>query len=141
MRTSAVLCTLLLLAAARLPAQSLPVDSLFDHLIGHWVLRGTIARQSTTHDVTFDWLLGRNYVQMHEVSRARAPQDARRPQAWVAAQRPEAAPPEVPAAARACRHKRPQRRSREHRGSTSAEWRVSCGYPTVLESPVSYTGR
>ena len=40
--------------------------------MGHWVLRGTIARQSTTHDVTFDWMLGREYVQMHEVSRERA---------------------------------------------------------------------
>jgi hypothetical protein len=67
------LAILLLLAAARLPAQALPRDSLFDRLIGHWVLRGTIARQSTTHDVTFDWMLGREYVRMHEVSRERAP--------------------------------------------------------------------
>ena len=66
------LSVLFLLIAARLPAQSLPADSLFDRLIGHWVLRGTIARQSTTHDVTFDWILGREYVQMHEVSRERA---------------------------------------------------------------------
>ncbi len=35
------LSILLLLAAAQLPAQSLPADSLFDRLIGHWVLRGT----------------------------------------------------------------------------------------------------
>ena len=66
------LSILLLLVSARLPAQALPADSLFDRLIGHWVLRGTIARQATTHDVTFDWLLGREYVQMHEVSRERA---------------------------------------------------------------------
>jgi hypothetical protein len=66
------LSMLLLLASARLPAQALPADSLFDRLIGHWVLRGTIARQSTTHDVTFDWILGREYVQMHEASRERA---------------------------------------------------------------------
>lgn len=66
------LSILLLLAAMRLPAQALHPDSLFDRLIGHWVLRGTIARQSTTHDVTFDWMLGREYVQMHEVSRERA---------------------------------------------------------------------
>jgi hypothetical protein len=62
----------LLIAAARLPAQALHADSLFDRLIGQWVLRGTIARQSTTHDVTFEWMLGREYVQMHEVSRERA---------------------------------------------------------------------
>jgi hypothetical protein len=61
----------LLLVAGRLPAQGLPADSLFNRLIGHWVLQGTIARQSTTHDVTFEWLLGREYVQMHEVSRER----------------------------------------------------------------------
>lgn len=67
------LSILLLLTAAQLPAQSLPPDSLFDRLIGHWVLRGTIARQSTVHDVTFEWMLGREYVQMHEVSRERAP--------------------------------------------------------------------
>jgi len=65
------LSILLLLVSARLPAQALPADSLFDRLIGRWVLRGTIARQSTTHDVTFDWMLGREYVRMHEVSRER----------------------------------------------------------------------
>ncbi|HEU4994374.1 MAG TPA: hypothetical protein VFT29_06120 [Gemmatimonadaceae bacterium] len=63
--------TALLVAATALPAQNLPADSLFDRLVGRWVLRGTIARQQTTHDVTFDWMLGREYVQMHEVSRER----------------------------------------------------------------------
>ncbi|MGH7524456.1 MAG: hypothetical protein ACREK8_09130 [Gemmatimonadales bacterium] len=70
-RTIAGLSLLSLLALAQLPAQSFPPDSLFDRLIGHWVLRGTIRRQPTTHDVTFDWVLGREYVQMHEVSRER----------------------------------------------------------------------
>jgi hypothetical protein len=73
MTKSTGLSILLLLAAAQLPAQSLPADSLFDRLIGHWVLRGTIARQSTTHDVEFEWMLGREYVTMHEVSRERGP--------------------------------------------------------------------
>lgn len=63
----------LLLGAARLPAQGLRPDSLFDRLIGHWVLRGTMARQSTTHDVDFEWMLGREYVTMREVSRERGP--------------------------------------------------------------------
>lgn len=72
MQKIARLSILLLLASARLSAQSLHADSLFDRLIGHWVLQGTIARQQTTHDVTFDWILGRTYVQMHEVSRERA---------------------------------------------------------------------
>jgi hypothetical protein len=64
---------LIVLAAAPLRAQELPPDSLLDRLIGRWVLAGTIARQQTTHDVTFEWILGREYVQMHEVSRERAP--------------------------------------------------------------------
>jgi hypothetical protein len=72
MRKAAGLCVVLLLAASSLRAQSLPADSLFDRLVGHWVLQGTIARQQTTHDVTFEWMLGREYVQMHEVSRDRA---------------------------------------------------------------------
>jgi len=58
----------LVLSAHALPAQTLPPDSLLDRLVGRWVLRGTIARQQTTHDVTFEWMLGRRYVQMHEVS-------------------------------------------------------------------------
>lgn len=73
MRKVVALSIVALAAAGRLSAQSLPADSLFDRLIGHWVLRGTIARQPTTHDVSFDWMLGREYVQMHEVSRERGP--------------------------------------------------------------------
>lgn len=70
-----IVTTLLLLllgfAGSPLAAQSLPPDSVFQRLIGRWVLRGTIASQQTTHDVTFTWLLGNRYVQMHEVSRER----------------------------------------------------------------------
>lgn len=62
---------LLILAVAPLQAQGLAPDSLFDRLVGRWVLHGTIARQQTTHDVTFEWMLGRAYVRMHEVSRER----------------------------------------------------------------------
>jgi hypothetical protein len=73
MQTWASALALVLLSAAPLRAQALPPDSLFDRLIGRWVLAGTIARRHTTHDVTFEWMLGREYVQMHEVSRERAP--------------------------------------------------------------------
>ena len=63
------------LAAACVPAavsgQGIHPDSLFSRLVGQWVLHGTIAHQQTTHDVTFEWVLGREYVQMHEVSRER----------------------------------------------------------------------
>ena len=66
---AAALCALV---TPPLAAQGLGPDSLFDRLIGRWVLTGTIARRQTTHDVTFQWMLGREYVQMHEVSRERA---------------------------------------------------------------------
>lgn len=62
---------LLLSASASLDAQSLPPDSVFDRLVGQWVMTGTISRQPVTHDVTFEWMLGREYVRMHEVSRER----------------------------------------------------------------------
>jgi hypothetical protein len=72
MRNGVTLATLLVLVAGRLSAQALPADSVFDRLVGHWVLRGTIAGRQTTHDVTFERMLGREYVQMHEVSREHA---------------------------------------------------------------------
>jgi hypothetical protein len=73
MRRPLIVAFALLCSPAASFAQGLPPDSLFPRLVGHWVLRGTIGRQPTVHDVTFDWLLGREYVQMHEVSRERAP--------------------------------------------------------------------
>jgi hypothetical protein len=60
-----------LLIALPLHAQVPQRDSLLDHLIGHWVLRGPMAGQTVTHDVTFQWVLGSEYVQMREVSRER----------------------------------------------------------------------
>lgn len=73
MRTFRALLPLLVVTVPRLGAQGLPRDSVFDRLIGRWVLQGVIARRQTVHDVTFEWLLGREYVQMHEVSRERGP--------------------------------------------------------------------
>lgn len=71
MRRSVAALLLLLCAPAPLLGQGLHPDSLFPRLIGQWVLRGTIARQETVHDVTFEWMLGREYVRMHEISRER----------------------------------------------------------------------
>src|SRR3979411_244067 len=64
MRKVVIFALALLCAPAGLFGQALHPDSLFPRLIGHWVLRGTIARQQTVHDVTFEWLLGRAYVPM-----------------------------------------------------------------------------
>jgi hypothetical protein len=44
-------------------------DSLLDRLIGRWALHGMIAGRDTTHDVVAEWVLGHQYVQLHEVSR------------------------------------------------------------------------
>ena len=61
------------LAVSPLNAQAVERDSLLNHLIGHWVLRGPMAGQNVVHDVTFEWVLGGEYVAMHEVSRERTP--------------------------------------------------------------------
>ena len=60
-----------LLLASPLRAQTVQRDTLLARMIGHWVLRGTIARQQVVHDVTFQWVLGGEYVELHEVSRER----------------------------------------------------------------------
>jgi hypothetical protein len=44
-------------------------DSLLDHMIGRWVLQGAIAGKETTHDLVAEWVLGHQYVQIHEISR------------------------------------------------------------------------
>ena len=53
-------------------AQTPQRDSLLSQLIGHWVLRGHMAGKEVVHDVTFQWVLGGEYVEMHEVSRERS---------------------------------------------------------------------
>lgn len=58
-----------LMVVSPLSAQTVQRDTLLARMIGHWVLRGTIARQQVIHDVTFNWVLGHEYVEMHEVSR------------------------------------------------------------------------
>ena len=44
-------------------------DSFLDHLVGNWVLRGELAHKQTTHDVSAEWVLGHQYVRLHEISR------------------------------------------------------------------------
>jgi len=46
-------------------------ESLLDRLVGKWVLTGTIAGKETTHDIDAEWVLNREYVRLHEVSRER----------------------------------------------------------------------
>ncbi len=46
-------------------------ETLLDHLVGKWVLTGTIDGKETTHDIDAEWILNREYVRLHEVSRDR----------------------------------------------------------------------
>ena len=50
-----------------------PLGPLESQLIGHWVLQGTLGGKETTHDVDAVWVLNREYVQLHELSRAKKP--------------------------------------------------------------------
>jgi hypothetical protein len=44
-------------------------DPLLEHLVGTWVLRGTIEGKETTHDIAAEWVLGHQYMRFSEVSR------------------------------------------------------------------------
>ena len=57
-----------LAAFAQIQATSVP-EALMDNMTGHWVMTGTIAEKPTTHDVDVDWVLKRQYIRIHEVSR------------------------------------------------------------------------
>src|SRR4029078_4656636 len=61
-----VVCSFARPAAAE---TQLYADALLDRLIGPWVLRGQIAHKETTHDVVAEWVLGHEYVRLHEVAR------------------------------------------------------------------------
>lgn len=60
-----------LFGAPPAPAQSAAAGPfrLLDHLAGNWVLKGTIDGKQTTHDVEAVWVLNREYLRLHEVSR------------------------------------------------------------------------
>ena len=44
-------------------------DPLVDHLAGKWVLTGQMDKGQVTHDITADWVLAHQYIEIHEVSR------------------------------------------------------------------------
>ena len=70
MKISLISAVLLFCAAAF--AQQPPVKSpLLDHLVGHWVLEGTIAKSPVVHDVDAEWVLDHHYLRIHEVARGK----------------------------------------------------------------------
>jgi quercetin dioxygenase-like cupin family protein len=66
--TLAALLVVSLSASAQEPPRPGPA---LDSLVGAWVLTGTIRGTPTTHDVTAEWVLNREYLRLHEVSRER----------------------------------------------------------------------
>jgi hypothetical protein len=66
---NAVLALALAVAAPSFGQQPTLNDSLLDHMAGNWVLEGTIRGKETTHDVSAEWVLGHQYLRIHEVSR------------------------------------------------------------------------
>src|SRR5580692_248082 len=79
MKTSPAILALLILAflimasfsvSAQQPTQR---DPLLDHLAGSWILQGTIAGRETTHDIESEWVLGHEYLRIHETSREVSP--------------------------------------------------------------------
>jgi hypothetical protein len=71
--TRLLACTLVFFSAGAVAAQRPPVNSpLLDHLVGRWLLQGTIAGRQTTHDITGEWVANHQYLRLHEVSREKA---------------------------------------------------------------------
>ena len=52
-------------------------------MTGRWVLTGTIAKKPTTHDVDVDWVLNRQYLRIHEVSRDKDAGGGPAYEAWI----------------------------------------------------------
>jgi len=67
---SLVACLMVLLQPLAAAAAPDPADHAFlEQLAGTWVLRGTLAKKTTTHDVTGTWILDGLYLELHERSR------------------------------------------------------------------------
>ena len=67
-----LILAMLFVSAAQ--AQRPPVNSpLLDHLVGNWIMQGTIAGKTATHDVTGEWVANHQYLRLHDVSRDKTP--------------------------------------------------------------------
>lgn len=70
MRWFGTLCLAMIVLLTPVAAQqTTSTPTLFEHLAGHWVLRGAIDGKPAIHDVDADLVLNRGYVRLHEVSR------------------------------------------------------------------------
>jgi hypothetical protein len=72
MRTTLSLLTSIVGLACAAWAQPAPPpfqDPLLEHFAGRWVLQGTIAGKTTTHDIAAEWVLDHLYLKIQEISR------------------------------------------------------------------------
>ena len=58
-------------------------EALMDDMVGEWLMTGTVAGERVTHDVHAEWILGRRYVRIHEVSRERDEHGGLAYEAWL----------------------------------------------------------
>ena len=58
-------------------------EALMDKMTGHWEMTGTIGKQAVTHDVDVDWILKRQYIRIHEVSREKTTDGELAYEAWI----------------------------------------------------------
>lgn len=58
-------------------------EDLMAKMVGHWVMIGTIGKKQTTHDVDVDWVLKREYIRIHEVSRDKNASGGVGYEAWI----------------------------------------------------------
>lgn len=72
-------------------------------MTGHWVLTGTIGKAQTTHDVDVDWVLNRQYIRIHEVSREKDAGGGPAYEAWIYLVWDAASAPRSPSIARRMR--------------------------------------
>jgi hypothetical protein len=70
MKTSLEILALLIMVSFSSSAQQ-PTrkDPLLDRLTGAWILQGTIAGRETSHDIESEWVLGHEYLRLHETAR------------------------------------------------------------------------
>ena len=61
-----------------LPANAAPPktfqDALLDNMVGHWSLTGTLVGKPIRHTVDVQWILGHQFLQIHEVDGNAPPQ-------------------------------------------------------------------
>ena len=75
-------CLVVPATLAQSHAPSAP-EALLDAMTGHWVMTGTIGKKPTTHDVDVDWVLKREYIRIHEVSRDKDARGGIGYEAWI----------------------------------------------------------